>query len=49
MKLKKIFDFSKENSFVNEYLKNLYTKLNFDSEEKFNEYIKIHQNILLMM
>ena len=36
----KVFDLSKENSFVNEYLKNLYTKLNFDSEYKFTEYIK---------
>ena len=38
--IEKIFDFSKENSFVNEYLKNLYTKLDFDTEEKFNEYIE---------
>lgn len=35
----KIFDFSRENSYVDEYLKNLYTKLNFVSEEEFNAYI----------
>ncbi len=35
----KIFDFSKKNPFVDEYLKNLYTKLNFENENEFRNYI----------
>ena len=37
--VEKVFDFSLENPFVNEYLKNLYTKLNFTNENEFNDYI----------
>mgnify|MGYP001296266369 CR=1 FL=1 len=37
--IEKVFDFSLENPFVNEYLKNLYTKLNFTNENEFNDYI----------
>ena len=37
--IEKIFDFSKENPFVEEYLKNLYTKLSFNSENEFNDFI----------
>ncbi len=37
--IEKIFDFSIENPFVDEYLKNLYTKLNFNNEEEFNNFL----------
>ncbi len=37
--IEKIFNFSAENPFVDEYLKNLYTKLNFRNEKEFNEFI----------
>ncbi len=37
--IQKIFDFSIENPFVDEYLKNLYTKLNFQSENEFNNFL----------
>lgn len=37
--IKKTFDLSKENPFVNDYLKNLYTKLDFISENDFKEYL----------
>ncbi len=43
----KVFDFSIENPFVNEYLKNLYTKLNFNNEAEFNEYITSSTNYSL--
>ena len=33
--LEKVFDLNKENPFVNDYFINLYTKLNFDNEEHF--------------
>ena len=37
--VEKVFDFSLENPFVDEYLKNLYNKLNFTNENEFNDYI----------
>tara|TARA_Y100000591_G_scaffold166080_1_gene143264 strand:- start:71 stop:994 length:924 start_codon:yes stop_codon:yes gene_type:complete len=37
--IEKIFDFSLKNPFVDEYLKNLYTRLNFNNENEFNNYI----------
>tara|TARA_Y100001970_G_scaffold263156_1_gene348254 strand:- start:2607 stop:3536 length:930 start_codon:yes stop_codon:yes gene_type:complete len=37
--IEKVFDFSLDNPFVNDYLKSLYTKLNFDNESDFNDYI----------
>lgn len=37
--IEKVFDFSIDNPFVNDYLKNLYTKLNFDNENDFKDYI----------
>ncbi len=37
--IEKIFDFSIENPFVDEYLKNLYTKLNFNNQNEFENYI----------
>ena len=37
--IEKVFDFSMDNPFVNDYLKNLYTKLNFDNENDFKDYI----------
>ena len=37
--IEKVFDFSLDNPFVNEYLENLYTQLNFNNENEFNEYI----------
>ena len=33
--IEKYFDMDKENSFVNEYFKDFYTKLNFDNEIEF--------------
>ncbi len=37
--IEKIFDFSIENPFVDEYLKDLYTKLNFNNQNEFENYI----------
>ena len=37
--IEKIFDFSIENPFVDEYLKNFYTKLNYNNESEFNDFI----------
>ena len=37
--IEKVFDFSIENPFVDEYLRNLYTRLNFNNESEFNDYI----------
>ena len=37
--IEKIFNFSIENPLVDEYLKNLYTKLNFNNESEFNDFI----------
>ena len=37
--IEKVFDFSIKNPFVDEYLKNLYTRLNFNNENEFNNYI----------
>ena len=45
--IKKIFDLSLENPLVNEYLKNLYSKLDFDNEKQFNEYILSSSNYSL--
>ncbi len=36
----KIFDFDKDNTFVEDYLRDLYTRLNFDSENEFNIYLE---------
>ena len=33
--IEKVFDFSIKNPFVDEYLKNLYTRLNFNNENEF--------------
>ncbi len=35
----KIFDLTKENPYLNDYLKNLYTKLNFENEKDFENYL----------
>ena len=46
--IEKIFKIIKrENPFVDEYLKNLYTKLNFNNENEFNEYILSSSNYTL--
>ena len=37
--IEKIFNFSIENPLVDEYLKNLYAKLNFNNESEFNDFI----------
>jgi len=36
----KIFDFDKDNTFVEDYLRDLYTRLNFDNENEFNIYLE---------
>ena len=45
--IKKIFNLSLENPLANEYLKDLYTKLNFNDEKEFNEYILSSSNYSL--
>ncbi len=45
--IEKIFNFSAENPLVEEYLKNLYTKLNFKNENEFNEFILKSSNYSL--
>ncbi len=37
--IEKVFDFSMDNPFVDDYLTNLYTKLNFENENDFKDYI----------
>lgn len=37
--IKKVFDLNEKNEFVDEYLKNLYTKLNFKNEIDFKNYL----------
>ena len=43
----KYIDFNKEDSFINEYLKNFYTKLNFNSEEEFKNVLYKKKNYSL--
>ena len=45
--IKKIFNLSLENPLANEYLKDLYTKLDFNDEKEFNEYILSSSNYSL--
>lgn len=45
--LEKIFDLNKENSFAEEYLKNLYKKLNFSNEEDFKNTLTKSDNYSL--
>tara|TARA_B100000963_G_scaffold343426_1_gene345256 strand:- start:2410 stop:3339 length:930 start_codon:yes stop_codon:yes gene_type:complete len=42
--IKKFFDFNEENILVKEYLKNLYTRLNFNNENDFKDYLKNSSN-----
>ena len=45
--IKKIFDIKDENPFVNDYLKQLYTKLNFNSETEFETSLSVSKNYSL--
>ena len=45
--IKKIFNLSLENPLANEYLKDLYTRLDFNDEKEFNEYILSSSNYSL--
>ena len=45
--IKKLFDLKIENKFVNEYLKKLYTKLNFNNIEEFEKSLLISNNYSL--
>ena len=38
-KIEKIFDMSEDNNIINEYIKNLYTKLNFKNEADFKNFL----------
>ena len=40
IEIKKFFDLEKKNPFVNGYLKQIYSRLNLNSEKEFNEYLK---------
>ena len=37
--INKIFDMNKDNAYVKEYIKNLYTRLNFNNEADFKKYL----------
>jgi len=37
--IQKVFDIEKSNPFVNDYLKEIYTKLNFNNEDEFKNYL----------
>ena len=43
----KVIDFDQENSFTKDYIKNLYSKLNFENEKDFNRYLKTKKNYSL--
>ena len=45
--IKKIFDIKDENPFVKDYLKQLYTKLNFNSETEFETSLSVSKNYSL--
>tara|TARA_B100001057_G_scaffold291592_1_gene291653 strand:- start:2581 stop:3510 length:930 start_codon:yes stop_codon:yes gene_type:complete len=45
--IKKNFDLNKKNLYLDEYLKEIYTKLNFDSEENFKKYLEQSTNYTL--
>ena len=38
--INKMIDFNQENSFVNEYLKDAYTRLNYDNEDNFKNFLE---------
>tara|TARA_B100001057_G_scaffold483091_1_gene559380 strand:- start:4824 stop:5753 length:930 start_codon:yes stop_codon:yes gene_type:complete len=43
----KVIEFDQENSFTKDYIKNLYSKLNFETEKDFNRYLKAKKNYSL--
>ncbi len=42
--IKKFYDFDEKNTFVQDYLKDLYTRLNFENEDEFKNYLENSSN-----